>query len=115
LSLDELADDEKSNRSMEREAARLRLVTDRRLKRGPTPGWIVDLAGERGDPILEPDWQAQAIDRLDREARADCTCRCHGLRTSEELFGEARQVLDSDRSSTARDPGFSIGSKPTPE
>lgn len=91
LALDELARDAKSYRDVQRAAARLRLVTDRRLERDPTPGWVVDLAREQRDPILGAGWVEEAIARLDREARKRCPCRCHGQKTPRELDYEARQ------------------------
>lgn len=93
----ELARDAKAYRRVQRAAARLRLVTDRRLERGPTPEWVVDLADEQGDPILGPDWINRAIARLDREARKHCRCRCHGHRTQRELDNEARQSRNLQR------------------
>jgi hypothetical protein len=69
---------------VERAAAGLWLVTDRRLDRGPTPKWVVNLANEKGDPILEPGWIEEAINRLDSEARENCSCRCHGQKTQWE-------------------------------
>ena len=91
LSLDELAKDATAYRGVQRAAARLRLVTDRRLERTPTPGWVVDLAGEQGEPILGAGWVEDAVARLDREARKHCPCRCHGQKTQRELDYEARQ------------------------
>jgi hypothetical protein len=91
LSFDELARDARSCRRVQRAAARLRLVTDRRLERDPTPGWVVDLAGEQGEPILGAGWVEEAIARLDGEARKHCPCRCHGKKTQRELDYEARR------------------------
>jgi hypothetical protein len=82
---------------MERAAAGLRLVTDRRLDRGPTPEWVVDLANEKGDPILGPGWIEEAIDRLDNKARADCPCRCHGPKTQRELDHKTSQGRNLQR------------------
>jgi hypothetical protein len=48
LSRGELARHAADYRSVERAAARLRLVTDGRLHR-PTPGAVMDLANEHGD------------------------------------------------------------------
>lgn len=97
LSLDELARNAKSYRRVQRAAASLRLVTDRRLERGPTPEWVVDLADEQGDPILGPGWVERAIARLDREARKHCPCHCHGRKTPGELDNEARQRRNIQR------------------
>ena len=97
LSLSELARDAKSYRDVQRAAARLRLVTDRRLERGPTPAWVVALATEHGDPVLGPAWVEQAIDRLDREAREHCPCRCHGRKTQAEVDHAARQARNIKR------------------
>lgn len=95
----EMANDAKAYRLVQRAAARLRLVTDRRLERGPTPEWVVDLANEKGEPILEPGWAAQAMERLDSEARADCKCRCHGRKTLPERQHEARDQRNVLRAS----------------
>lgn len=97
LSLDELAKDAKAYRGVQRAAARLRLVTDRRLERVPTPEWVVELAAERGDPVLGPGWVEKAIARLDREARKHCPCRCHGSKTQREIDNEARQSRNLQR------------------
>ena len=85
LSPSELASDAKAYRRLQREAARLRLVTDRRLERGPAPEWVVALADEQADPILGPGWVEEAIDRLELVARANCSCQCHGRKTRQEM------------------------------
>jgi hypothetical protein len=94
---DALAREAKAYRRVQRAAARLRLVTDRRLERGPSPEWVVDLAKEQGDPILGPSWVEQTIARLDKDARAHCPCRCHGRKTQEELNDEARDERNFNR------------------
>ena len=57
----------------------------------------MDLAGEQGDPILGSGWVEEAIANLDREARKDCPCRCHGQKTQRELDYEARQGRNLQR------------------
>ncbi len=98
MSPNDLSRDAKAYRRVQRAAARLRLVTDRRLNRGPAPEWVVDLANDEGDPILGPGWVEEAIARLDREARKHCPCRCHGLKTQGELDDEARVDRNLQRS-----------------
>ncbi|MCO4263742.1 hypothetical protein NG697_12550 [Pseudarthrobacter sp. MDT3-26] len=90
MSASDLARDTSGDREVQRAAARLRLVTDRRLERLPTPQWVIDLAHEDTDPLLEPGWMEKAIARLDREARKRCPCRCHGHKTPNELARDER-------------------------
>lgn len=97
MSLQDLALKVQESREEQRAAARLRLVTDRRLERGPTPIWVVDLANERTDPPLEPGWAEDAIARLDREARRQCPCQCHGAKTQRELDEDERDDLNLKR------------------
>jgi hypothetical protein len=97
LSLRELVSDAKAYRRVQRAAARLRIVTDRRLELAPTPEWVVELADEQGDPVLEPAWVERAIARLDREARKHCPCRCHGHKTQLEVDHAARQARNITR------------------
>lgn len=97
LSLSELASDARAYRRVQRAAARLRLVTDRKLERESTPEWVVDLAQEQGDPVLGPGWVEKAIARLDRDARKRCPCGCHGRKTQPELDNEARQARNLQR------------------
>lgn len=97
MSPSELASDARTYRRVQRAAARLRLITDGRLERGPTPEWVVDLAREQSDPVLGAGWVEKAIARLDREARKRCPCRCHGRKTQTELDNEARQARNLQR------------------
>jgi hypothetical protein len=97
MSPSELTRDAKAYRRVQRAAARLRITTDRRLEREPTPEWVVDLAREQGDPVLGAGWVEKAIARLDREARKHCSCRCHGSKTQTELDNEARQARNLQR------------------
>lgn len=97
MSPSELASDARTYRRVQRAAARLRLITDGRLERGPTPKWVVDLAREHSDPVLGAGWVEKAIARLDREARKHCPCRCHGRKTQTELDNEARQARNLQR------------------
>ena len=97
MSPSELSRDAKAYRRVQRAAARLRLVTDGRLERGPSPEWVVDLAREQGDPILGAGWVEKAIARLDRETRKHCPCRCHGSKSQRELDNEARKSRNLQR------------------
>src|SRR5690349_15689266 len=67
----ELAREAADYRRVQRAAARLRLVTDGRLNR-LTPGRVMDLANEQGDPTLGALWMEETIARLDQEARSGC-------------------------------------------
>lgn len=65
-----------------RAAAKLRIVTDRRLAL-PTPEWVSDLARQTGEPQLRPDWQTRIIaelaERLASGARAAVAAARHSL------------------------------------
>ncbi|MET3142484.1 UNVERIFIED_ORG: hypothetical protein ABIB13_002201 [Arthrobacter sp. UYEF2] len=79
-----------------RAAAKLRIVTDRRLAL-PTPEWVSDLARQTGEPQLPPDWQTRIIAELAREARKRCPCSCHGRKTQPELDHDARAQRNLNR------------------
>lgn len=90
LSRDELAASAESYRRVQRAAAGVRLVIDRRLSE-VTPEWVRDLAAEKPYDRLPDGWESFEIRRLEEEARAACPCRCHGPLTERELQKAARQ------------------------
>lgn len=98
MSPDELAQAAKSWRRVQRSAARLRVSLESRTDSKTTPpNWVVALSREEGEPVLLRGWEERTVERLDREARAACPCRCHGVKTQEELVDDQRRQLRVQR------------------